>query len=64
MANEQNLRPGEYKLTQEQAKKGGINSGIARKKKKNTAELINAMLSAKANGENQKTTSKTIWRCY
>lgn len=58
MANEQNLRPGEYKLTQEQAKKGGINSGIARKKKKNTAELINAMLSAKANGKNKQQLQK------
>ena len=33
MANEQNLRPGEYKLSKEEAKKGGINSGKARKEK-------------------------------
>lgn len=33
MANEQNLRPGEYKLSQEEAKKGGINSGKARREK-------------------------------
>ena len=31
MANEQNLRPSEYKLSQEEAKKGGINSGKARR---------------------------------
>ena len=33
MANEQNLRPGEYKLSQEEAKKGGIASGKARREK-------------------------------
>lgn len=33
MANEQNLRPCEYKLSQEEAKKGGINSGKARREK-------------------------------
>lgn len=33
MANEQNLRPGEYQLSQEEAKKGGINSGKARREK-------------------------------
>ena len=33
MANEQNLRPCEYKLSREEAKKGGINSGKARREK-------------------------------
>lgn len=33
MANEQNLRPGEYKLTLEEQKKGGIASGKARREK-------------------------------
>ena len=33
MANEQNLKPGEYKLSVEEAKKGGIASGIARQQK-------------------------------
>lgn len=33
MANEQNLRPSEYKLSQEEAKKGGINSGKVRREK-------------------------------
>lgn len=33
MANEQNLKPGEYKLTLEEQKKGGIASGKARKEK-------------------------------
>ena len=40
MANEQNLRPGEYKLTVEQAKKGGINSGITRQKKASFKQAI------------------------
>lgn len=40
MANEQNLRPSEYKLSQEEAKKGGIASGEARRKKKTLRELV------------------------
>lgn len=45
MANEKNLKPSEYKLSQEEAKKGGINSGIARRKKKAFRELFESMLS-------------------
>lgn len=44
MANEQNLRPSEYKLSQEEAKKGGINSGKARRRKKEFRELFEKML--------------------
>lgn len=33
MANEQNLRPGEYKLTLEEQKKGGLKSAEIRKEK-------------------------------
>lgn len=33
MANEQNLHPSEYKLSQEEAKKGGIRSGQVRREK-------------------------------
>ena len=33
MANEQNLRPCEYQLSREEAKKGGINSGKSRREK-------------------------------
>lgn len=33
MANEQNLRPCEYKLSQEEAKRGGIASGKARRER-------------------------------
>ena len=40
MPNEQNLRPSEYKLSQDEAKKGGIASGKARRKKKTLRELV------------------------
>lgn len=39
MANEQNLRPAEYKLSQEEAKKGGIASGKARRQKRTMREI-------------------------
>lgn len=44
MANEKNLKPGEYKLSVEEAKKGGINSGIARREKKTMKETLRSML--------------------
>lgn len=44
MANEQNLRPGEYKLSQEEAKRGGIASGAARREKKRLRELAQMIL--------------------
>lgn len=37
---DENLRPGEYKLSQEEAKKGGIKSGQVRKQKKTVAEYL------------------------
>ncbi|MBO7527498.1 MAG: phage terminase large subunit, partial [Clostridia bacterium] len=46
MANEQNLRPCEYKLSQEEAKKGGINSGIARRKKATMLQTLAQCLEA------------------
>lgn len=54
--NDENLIPNSKRTPSELRKiatKGGINSGVSRRKKKNTAELINVMLSAKAGGENQ-----------
>lgn len=45
MANEENLRPGEYKLSKEEAKKGGIASGEARRKKKLIKEQLELLLS-------------------
>lgn len=40
MANEQNLRPSEYKLSQEEAKRGGINSGKTRREKRDRHKRI------------------------
>lgn len=45
MANEQNLRPCEYKLSQEEAKKGGINSGKARREKRDRHKRIQELFS-------------------
>lgn len=44
MANEQNLRPSEYKLTQEEQKKGGIASGEARRKKRDLRKAFEVLL--------------------
>ena len=44
MANEQNLRPGEYKLTLEEQKKGGIASGAARRARKTLREELLILL--------------------
>ena len=45
MANEQNLRPSEYQLSQEEAKKGGINSGKARRAKRDRHKRIQELTS-------------------
>ena len=44
MANEQNLKPCEYKLTREEQKKGGIASGKARRQKANLRKLAQEVL--------------------
>lgn len=44
MANEQNLRPSEYKLSQDEAKRGGINSGEARRRKRDIRLALEALL--------------------
>ena len=44
MANEQNLRPCEYKFTQEDHKKGQINSARKRRERKKFNELFNSFL--------------------
>jgi hypothetical protein len=44
MANEQNLRPSEYKLTQEEQKKGGKASAEARRKKRDLRLALEALL--------------------
>ena len=44
MANEQNLRPCEYKLSREEAKKGGIASGKARREKADLKKQLQVFL--------------------
>ena len=44
MANEQNLRPSEYKLSQEEAKRGGIASGEARRRKRDLRKALEMLL--------------------
>lgn len=46
MANEKNLRPCEYKLSQEEAKKGGKASGEARRRKRDLKLAMQALLEA------------------
>lgn len=60
MANEQNLRPCEHKFTQEEAKKGGINSAIARREKKTVQKILGDFLdtSAKDNPQIAKLAAK------
>lgn len=48
MANEQNLRPGEYKLTLEEQKKGGIASGKARAEKATMKKALEMLLNEKS----------------
>ena len=54
MANEQNLRPGEYKLTLEEQKKGGVASGKARKEKATMKKTLELMLDEVAKSEDNK----------
>lgn len=44
MANEQNLKPGEYELSKEEAKKGGINSGKTRRQKRSMKDTMSILL--------------------
>ena len=62
MANEQNLKPGEYKLTLEEQKKGGIASGESRRQKKTMRETLEQMLNevAKIEGNNDKLTYREL----
>lgn len=49
MANEQNLRPSVYKLSQEEAKKGGIASGEARRAKRDLRKALEILLEKEYN---------------
>jgi len=48
MAREDNLRPGEYKFTLEEHKKGGIASGKARREKKTMKQTLEMLLDEKS----------------
>lgn len=51
MANEQNLRPSEYKLSQEEAKKGGIRSGEVRRAKKQRGDILREIVNTEITNE-------------
>ena len=51
MANEQNLKPSEYHLSQEEAKKGGINSGKARRAKKQRGDILREIVNTEITNE-------------
>ena len=59
MANEQNLHPSEYKLSQEEAKKGGINSGRARREKRDLRKALEILLEKEWTDKNGNTLSGT-----
>lgn len=42
--NDENLKPGEYKLSQEEAKKGGTNSGKSRRRKADMRKAVQEIL--------------------
>lgn len=52
MANEQNLKPSEYKLSQEEAKRGGIASGEARRAKRDLRRALEALLEKEIKSSN------------
>ena len=51
MANEQNLRPGEYQLTQEEQKRGGKASGEARRRKANLRKAFREAMETTYHGK-------------
>lgn len=55
MPNEQNLRPSEYKLSQEEAKKGGIKSGETRRRKADMRAAAQAILDNEYTDKNGQT---------
>lgn len=59
MANEQNLRPCEYKLSREEAKKGGKASVEARRRKKDLRLALEMLLEKDYSDKNGNTVSGT-----
>ena len=59
MANIDNLRPSEYKLSQEEAKKGGRNSAKARRRKKDLKARLEMVMQMQADPKVAAAMSKT-----
>ena len=59
MANEQNLHPSEYKLSQDEAKKGGIASGEARRRKRDLRLALEMLLEKDMTSKDGQTMSGT-----
>lgn len=59
MANEQNLIPQAHTLTVEEASKGGIASGEARRAKKSLREAMQVLMDADLTGKDGKTMTGT-----
>lgn len=58
MAKEQNLQPSKYQLSQDEAKKGGIASGKARREKKTLAQRVKMFGEMMVDGKTAKTMSQ------
>ena len=59
MSNEQNLHPSEYKLSQEEAKKGGIASGETRRRKRDLRLALEMLLEKDFTDKNGKSITGT-----
>ena len=59
MANEQNLQPSKYKLSQEEAKKGGVASGEARRRKRDLKKRMQILLESEADPRVAEALSRT-----
>lgn len=60
MANEQNLRPSEYKLSREEAKKGGKASAEARRRKRDLRLALEALLESNVKKKDLKGKEKNM----
>lgn len=60
MANEKNLRPSEYKLSQEEAKKGGKASAEARRRKRDLRIALESLLESEVKKKDLKGKEKNM----
>lgn len=58
---EDNLKPGEYKLTLEEQKKGGVASGEARRKKRDLRNALEALLDREFKGKDGNSMTGAEW---